>query len=126
MLILSSAEGDIYDVFKEVSSLAGRWRSMCLALGLLPSDEATIALRYCAIPDECLRSVLVKWLKMDYKIHKHGRPTWQKLVAAVADRIGGGNPALAQKIAKKHQGKVSTNCKLCNCARKVVSTEMYT
>ena len=105
MLIVPSAEEDIYDVINEISSLAGRWRNMCLALRLLPSDETTIASSCRDNPDECLKAVLIKWLKKCYNTQKHGPPTWQKLVAAVANSTGGDNPALAKQISEKHQGE---------------------
>ena len=105
MLIVPSAEEDIYDVIEEISSQAGRWRNMCLALRLLPSDETTIASSCHDNPDECLRVVLIKWLKKCYNTQKHGPPTWQKLVAAVANSTGGDNPALAKTIAESHRGE---------------------
>ena len=38
---------------------------------------------------------------------RFGEPTWVKLVEAVNDSAGGGNPSLAMKIAKRHKGMCS-------------------
>ena len=109
MINLPPAEKDIRNVFDEVESLAGRWEGMCIHLGLPPSDIDTIAKKYHHDPDDCLMGVLIKWLKMSYDTQEHGQPTWQMLVAAVANRTGGKNPALAKQIAEKHPGEASTS-----------------
>ena len=100
-----SGEGDIFDVLEEVMSLAGRWPSICFALRLLPSDKDTIARSCRDIPGDCLREVLSKWLQRCYDTKRHGPPTWQMLVAAVANSAGGDNPSLAKQIAENHQGE---------------------
>ena len=100
-----SDEGDILDVFEEVVSLAGRWPSISFALRLLPSDKDTIARSCRDIPGDCLREVLSKWLQRCYDTTRHGPPTWQMLVAAVANSAGGDNPGLAREIARSHPGE---------------------
>ena len=82
---------------------------MCIRLGLLSSDVDTIATMHPHNPTDCLMEVVSKWLKLSYNTHKHGLPTWQKVVAAVANSIGGNNPALAKTIAENHQGEDSAN-----------------
>ena len=37
-------------------------------------------------------------------MERFGEPTWRRLVEAVKDKVGGNNPALAQKIARDHPG----------------------
>ena len=92
------------DVLDEVETLAGRWQQICIVLGLLPSDRDTIA-RHCHDnPKDCLMEVLIKWLQKGGDSTKHGPPTWQMLVAAVAKPVGGDNPRLAEQIARRHQG----------------------
>ena len=86
-------------------SLAGRWPSISFALRLLPSDKDTIARGCHDIPGDCLREVLSKWLQRCYDTNRHGPPTWQVLVAAVANSAGGDNPGLAKQIAENHQSK---------------------
>ena len=86
-------------------SLAGRWPSISLALRLLPSDNDTIARGCRDVPRDCLTKVLSKWLQRGYDTSRHGPPTWQMLVAAVANSAGGDNPGLAKQIAENHQGE---------------------
>ena len=91
-------------------SLAGRWPSICIALRLLPSNRDTIARGCHDVTEECLMEVLIKWLQRCYDTKRHGPPTWQMLVAAVANSAGGDNPALAKQIAENHQGEDTHTC----------------
>ena len=100
----------MYDVYSEVIGLAGRWQGMCFALRLMPSDESAINTMYPGNPNDCLRAVLTKWLQKGYDYQKHGPPTWGMLVKAVADPAGGDNIALAEEIARNHQGIVYSGC----------------
>ena len=77
---------------------------MCLALGLLPSDQSTIAAAHPRNPHDCLQAVVVKWLQKSYDYQRHGCPTWRMLVEAVGDPAGGNDCALAEAIAKKYPG----------------------
>ena len=106
---MSTAEDDAFDLLEEVGSLAARWHSMCLALGLKLSDAETIASTWRDNPKKCMRAMLVEWLKKCYNTQKHGLPTWQKLVGAVANDNGGNDPALAETIANNHQREWSQN-----------------
>ena len=47
--------------------------------------------------------IVDSWLKLNYNWQRFGKPSWRALVEAVASPIGGGNVALAMKIAKKHK-----------------------
>ena len=47
---------------------------------------------------------------MYFQVEKFGKPTWKRLVEAVEDKVGGNNPALAQKIAKDHSSSSNTKC----------------
>ena len=80
---------------------------MCLALGLLPSDQSTIEAAHPGNPHGCLRAVVDKWLQKGYDFEQYGPPTWRMLVEAVGDPAGGNNNALAEAIAKKHAGMYS-------------------
>ena len=75
-------------MYREVIGLAGRWSGMCLALGLLPSDQSTIEAAHPGNPHDCLRAVVVKWLQKGYDFEQYGPPTWQMLVEAVGDPAG--------------------------------------
>ena len=77
---------------------------MSLALGLLPSDQSTIAAVHRGNPHDCLQAVVIKWLQKDYDYQRYGPPTWRMLVEAVGAPAGGSNSALAEAIAKKHPG----------------------
>ena len=79
------------------------WRDMCFALGLRPAVVDTISATYCGNPKQCLREVIIRWLRKTYDVDRHGPPTWRTLVKAVIDPAGGDNPALAERISKKHQ-----------------------
>ena len=47
----------------------------------------------------CLRAMLTLWLNQDYNVDKFGRPSVEMLKEAVRHRIGGNNPALADRIS---------------------------
>ena len=47
-----------------------------------------------------LQKVLEHWLKKDYDYKKNGVPCWRMVCVAVKE--GGGDPALADKIANEH------------------------
>ena len=99
-------EDDSQDVYRAVLDLAGTWRDMCCALGLRPAVADTISVTYCGNPERYLREVIIRWLRKAYNVDRHGPPTWRALVKAVSDKAGGNNPALAEGIAKEHQGIV--------------------
>ena len=101
-----TAEDDMQDVYRAVLDLAGIWRDMCSALGLRPAVVDTIAATCCGNSKQCLREVIVRWLRKTYDVDRHGLPTWRTLVKAVSDKAGGNNPALAEEIAKDHKGIV--------------------
>ena len=52
-----------------------------------------------------LERALSEWFNEEYDTKHFGPPSWQLLVAAVAHRAGGRNPALAKQIARRHNGK---------------------
>ena len=43
------------------------------------------------------------WLKQNYDIEVFGKPTWRKLVIAVAAKSGGSHRYQATEIAKKYR-----------------------
>ena len=94
-------------MYREVVGLAGRWSNMCLALGLLPSDQSAIEAAHPGNPHDCLRAVVVKWLQKGYNYLRFGSPTWRMLVEAVGDPAGGNDDVLAEAIAKRHPGMFS-------------------
>ena len=81
-------EGDLSDVLLEVESLRNRADDLGIALKLSPS--------FCVKGVE-LKAVIFKWLKQEGK----DIPSWRSLVKAVSSPVGGENPALAKRIARK-------------------------
>ena len=51
-------------------------------------------------------SIIDAWLKDNYEDERL-KPCWCSVVYAVADRVGGNNPAAARNIAKKWKGMCS-------------------
>ena len=52
--------------------------------------------------EQCMDDDIHTWLRRAHDEKKHGPPTWKKLVEAIADPIGGQDPAYAEDIAKEH------------------------
>ena len=50
--------------------------------------------------DRCLTAMIAEWLKSSPT--QVDSPTWKKVVAAIASRVGGDNPSEARKIAKDY------------------------
>ena len=105
-MITCVGEENATDVKEETMSLAAKFRSMGEVLGLQASELDKIS-KNC--PNDCedaFSRVIDTWLKQLYDTSRHGHPSWKKLVEAVTSRTGGKNPALAQKIAAAHRGKM--------------------
>ena len=81
---------------------------MGLALRLHPGILDTIEADHQDVASR-LHAVISMWLKKSYDTATYGEPSWELLVAAVAHPFGANNHALADKIAKKHNGKCSIN-----------------
>ena len=133
-MLLLTGEDDLRDVMSAVKNLAGMWKDLGISLGLRPSDLKSILTANPHSPDDCLREMILQWLKQSYNVcftlilylpylntyvtvvcpipllsfpnvEKLGMPTWKRLVEAVEDDAGGNNPALAQTIARDHPGE---------------------
>ena len=92
------------DVYEEVITMAGSWEQMAVGLKLPPPMISLIVTEHSSNPKKCLLAVVKEWLKGVCNVQKYGHPSWRLLVQAVADPIGGANPALAHSIAAKHLG----------------------
>ena len=88
---------DINEVLDEVEPLSGKWRRFSAKLGIPNSSLDTIESNHRDVA-ECLYRALVEWLKLNYDYQKHGRPSWEKLAAAVKAI----DNALYERIARKH------------------------
>lgn len=95
-------EDDLTDVLGAVQDLASKWKSLGLALRLREPSITTIASNN-NDPAQGLKEVLKDWLKQKYDTQKYGMPSWELLCKVVEARVGGDNPALANKI--RHEKK---------------------
>ena len=98
----STEEDDLYDVIKDLTPLAARWKDIGIALRLRSGELDKIDSDN---PNRCLSYVIENWLKRNYNVRKFGQPTWKWLVDIVADPAAGNDKALANTIARNHQGK---------------------
>ena len=99
----SAGVDELFKVKKELLSVAHNWRGVGLALRLHPDVLSRIEAD-CRISgvERCLEKTLSEWLQKAYDTTRFGQPSWELLVAAVADPAGGNNRALAEQIARKH------------------------
>ena len=95
---------DIFEVQSELHDVAHNWKGLGMALKLRRTVLSGIE---ADLPDSAsrLEQVLTEWLQQAFDIERFGPPSWKQLVSAVAHPIGGNNPALAQRIAHRHNGK---------------------
>ena len=101
LLKFLSAEDDLGIVYQAIFSLADRWHTLCLFLGLPKSRIDAIKRSHPASGvEEWLSEGLGEWLRRNYDSHKYGLPSWRTLIKCV-DTI---DFALAMSLAKKHRG----------------------
>ena len=92
---------DLLDIVSEVHDVVPRWWSFGLALHLLPQVLDTTKAKD-SDPERCLSVVIAEFLKKNYDCNKFGPPCWRIIVQAVGNKVGGGDRALAEKIATNH------------------------
>ena len=102
--IYSAGEDDVYDVNDEVFSISRKWMYLARWFKLPHSTVSRIGRKHDCNPDNCLFDVLQEWLGTAKDDQRHGHPSWQVLVKAVAHPAGGNNRALAEAIAQKYSG----------------------
>ena len=100
---ITTGEDDLPDIIKELTDVVASWRNIGTLLGIRDGQLQTIQLQANS-PLDCLRQMLVTWLRRNYDVKRFGEPTWVKLVEAVNSPVGGGHPSLATEIARKHGG----------------------
>ena len=100
---ITTGEDDLPDIIRELTDVVANWRDIGTLLGIRDGQLKTIQLQANS-PLGYLREMLVTWLKQNYNVEQFGKPTWLKLVEAINNPIGGGNPSLATEIARKHGG----------------------
>jgi len=107
----SDVNDDVFDVKKELITVAARWMHIGTALRLQFDTLDNIETRCSNDPHQGLDLMVKEWLKRNYNVGKFGEPTWQKLVEAVVSTAGGANTALARDIAGRHKaGGMSSDC----------------
>ena len=103
---------NLFDILDELCHVSSKWKGVGLALRLHPDTLDTIEADHHDVASRH-RAVLTMWLRKSYDTTAHGEPCWDLLVAAVAHPFGGNDRALADKIAKKHNGKCMSHT--CTC-----------
>ena len=66
-VFLLADEDDLHDVKSAVADLAGRWRDLGDSLRIRCGDLDAIS-SSAHSPSDCLRDVLIKWLRQNYKV----------------------------------------------------------
>ena len=89
---------DLADVLEAVEPLSGKWRRFSTKLGIKDRSLDLIEKNHSGDADACLYEALKVWLKLNYDLSKHGRPSWQRLAKAVSSLDYG----LFERIAKMH------------------------
>ena len=81
------------------SSYYALGRQLGLSVGILESIQK----QYESTDlDRALNEVLLAWLRQRYNTAALGKPSWQMLVRAVANRGGLNDPPFATQIASRH------------------------
>ena len=63
-----AGEDDLRDAISAVTDLTGRWKDLGISLGLRPSDFDTILSNNPHSSSNCLREMLLQWLKQSYNV----------------------------------------------------------
>ena len=98
---------DFYDVKRELTPVAARWKFIGAALGISISVLDNIESSHPGKIKECLAKMVTTWLSKNHNMKRFGRPTWKKLITVVAEPAAGNDAALARTIASKIGSKHS-------------------
>jgi len=63
-----AGEDDLQDVISAVIDLTGRWKDLGISLGVRSSDLDTILSNNPHSSSNCLREMLLQWLKQSYNV----------------------------------------------------------
>ena len=99
--LFNTEENDLPAVHRAVSSVSDKFVTLATQLGLPPCTVCRVE-KECTTINECLRQILLEWLRRNYETKRHGLPSWRLLCAAVASEAGGCDKRLASEIADKH------------------------
>lgn len=92
-------ESNIKEVFAAVYILRSKYYRLGRSLGLHADDLDAIRLDNPHNAHDALNDVLLTWLRQEYNVNKFGSPSWKRLIEAVGDKTGGGNPKLAKSLS---------------------------
>ncbi|XP_019858995.1 PREDICTED: uncharacterized protein LOC109587202 [Amphimedon queenslandica] len=91
---------DFHDVYDKVRPLSAHWEQIAISLRLrIDTIKEIQAINFSGKALSCLSKVLEHWLKKEYDYERYGVPCWRRVCVAVK---GGGDPALAEDIARTH------------------------
>ena len=90
-------------MINELGGVRAKYKDIGYFFGLPPDTLDDIA-RKSSDNTEALQFVIVEWVRRNYDVERFGRPSWRKVVEAVAYV----NELLARSIAKKHLVTSST------------------
>uniref|UniRef100_A0A1X7TKZ4 Uncharacterized protein n=1 Tax=Amphimedon queenslandica TaxID=400682 RepID=A0A1X7TKZ4_AMPQE len=91
---------DFYAVYDRIKPLSAGWKQIAISWHLEIDTINRIEADCRGYTISCLQKVIEYWLKKDYDYESHGIPCWRRVCVAVKD--GGGDPALADEIARNH------------------------
>ena len=91
---------DFYDIYEKVEQLSACWKKISISLRLKINTINKIEVDCRGDTVTCLQKVLECWLRKDYDYERYGIPCWRRVCVAVKE--GGGDPALADEIAREH------------------------
>ena len=89
---------NIKHVLNAVEKLSAKWRLLSVELGIRESTLDLIEHDHSGDAKMCLYNVLGEWLKLNYDVEMHGRPSWRRLAEAVKSL----DRTLFEKIATEH------------------------
>ena len=87
-------------MYDKVKPIAARWKQFANSLYIRPATIDVIQVNHSYDFEACLHKVLEHWLRKDYNYEFYGSPCWRRVCVAVKE--GGGDPALADEIAREH------------------------
>ena len=96
------------DVMEAVVGVATNWKFIGMALRIKPATLDIISSKHASDAKEYLSDMLRAWLQQCYDAERFGQPSWKLLCQAIHNHVGGNNPALAKKIAKKYMKSSSS------------------
>ena len=93
-------------VYSKVKAISASWKPFARSLWLSPNTINLIDTNNNRDCESCMSKALEYWLRKDYNYSVYGVPCWR--MACVAVKEGGGDPALAEEIAREHPLPAST------------------